>query len=85
MSKNIVESSIPQWLNVQFVEKNLRNYYKNDGVKIVDFYVKPFSAKENGFTSSIYRVKVNLNVADEEGIKVSCNFFSTLLINQQLF
>ncbi|XP_031636472.1 uncharacterized protein LOC116349260 [Contarinia nasturtii] len=62
MSGNTVESCVPKWLHVKFLEEHLQNYYKNDGVKLITFHVKPFSAKENGFTSSMYRVKVTLDI-----------------------
>lgn len=50
--------SVPNWLDGDFLEKHLRNYFNSDQLKIVDFEVKPATAKGENYASYIYRVNV---------------------------
>lgn len=63
MSSSIgTEPDIPQWLNIDFLEKHLRNYYENNEVKVHDFVVESATAAGENFASSIHRVKVEIEM-----------------------
>lgn len=53
---NIGNTSIPKWLDEQFLEESLRNHYKTD-IKVINFVTKSTAGKVN-FASSLYRVCV---------------------------
>lgn len=55
-----MSADIPSWLNVEFFLKNLQNYYKNEKLKIQSFAVNPGTAKGVNYSSSIYRVTLQL-------------------------
>lgn len=49
-----IETEIPQWLNINFLEKHLRNYYENNEIKVHSFVVESATAAgENSFHSMI--------------------------------
>lgn len=50
--------AIPNWLNAEFLEKHLKNYYGNDGIKVISFVMRSATAKGENFASSIYRTVV---------------------------
>lgn len=52
---------IPFWLNAEFIEKHLQNYYGSHELKVGNFEVSSATAKGENFASSIYRVKVEFN------------------------
>lgn len=48
----------PKWLNKEFLEKHLRNYFNYQKLAIDNFEVKPATAKGDNYASDLYRVKV---------------------------
>lgn len=52
------DSIIPHWLHQCFVEMHLRNYFKNENLKIVNFTVAPATAPGENYASDLYRVNV---------------------------
>ncbi|XP_055301835.1 uncharacterized protein LOC129568213 [Sitodiplosis mosellana] len=58
MCENI--ESVPDWLNEHFLEKNLRNHFKNDEINVINFNVNVATAKEG---RSVYRVTVSFGVS----------------------
>lgn len=80
MCENLVaKSKLPEWLTDAFLADHLRNYYQNDGIKLIRFDVKSGAGKDEGFMSSMLRVKVTFGVPGEDDHKVS-DFFG--FINQ---
>lgn len=53
--------TIPQWLDKTFLEEHLRNYYKNTGIQVANFSVKPAVGKGENYFSRIYRVNVTFS------------------------
>lgn len=49
---------VPNWLNAEFLETHLKNYYGNDEIKVIGFEVHSATAKGENFASSIYRTIV---------------------------
>lgn len=64
-SESTVKPLIPVWLDKEFLEGILRNYYKNNGLSVIYFDVKSASGNGEGFMSSMYRTKVNFTVPME--------------------
>lgn len=58
-----VSVKTPNWLTVEFIERQLQNYYKNSELKIIKFEVNTASENGIGFCSSMYRVKVSFNMS----------------------
>lgn len=58
-----IETEILQWLNINFLEKHLRNYYENNEIKVHSFVVESATAAGENFASSIYRVKFQLSMS----------------------
>lgn len=52
------DDSVPKWLDKEFLEKHLRNYFGNKQITIVNFEVKPATAKGENYASYLYRVKL---------------------------
>lgn len=52
---------VPNWLNAEFLEKTLKNYYGNDEIKVIGFQVHSATAKGENFASSIYRTIVEFS------------------------
>lgn len=65
---------IPIWLNAEFIQKHLQNYYGNNGLKVRKFSVNLATAKGENFTSSIYRVNVEF-INNEQVILVTFKVF----------
>lgn len=53
--------STPKWLNNEFLEKHLQKYYKDNGIKVISFDVKPATGKGENYASLIHRVCVQFN------------------------
>lgn len=62
---------MPEWLNGQFLEENLRIHHKNDEIKVIEFEVKPTAGKGENFASSLYRVKVTYSIPSNAKNSVS--------------
>lgn len=65
MSESKVKFTMQEWLSSQSFEEILREYYKNDAMKVINFDLKSTSANEEGFTSSMHRAKINLSASSE--------------------
>lgn len=67
MSSKIIETvsedafSIPQWLDKEFLEQHLQNYFKNKEIQVINFDVKPVVGKGENYFSCIYRVNVSFS------------------------
>lgn len=64
MSSNELQSttnSIPQWLDLTFLQDHLRNYYKNKTIQVKSFSVKSAGAIGENYSSSLYRVNVTFS------------------------
>lgn len=61
-------SSIPSWLNSEFVEKQLRDHYKNHEIQVVDFAVKLTSGELGNFASKIYKAKIVFKVSSKSEV-----------------
>lgn len=53
----------PEWLNQTFLENILSKHYKNSEVKVKSFEIKPATGKGDSFTSSIFKVHVNIGIS----------------------
>lgn len=51
-------SDIPQWLNNDFHEKYLQNFYDNKAIRVIESTSNLATAKGDNYASCIYRVKV---------------------------
>lgn len=60
-----VKSLIPKWLNRQFFEETLRKHYGNDALEVTNYELKSTSANGEGYTSSMYRTKVDFSTSSE--------------------
>lgn len=69
---------IPKWLNAQFLEKHLCNYYKNKMIKMREIDAQSGADKGGNFSSFIYRAKVtyNGNSTDINQVLIAGLFFS---------
>lgn len=47
-----------KWLDRDFLEKHLQNFFGDTQITIVNFEVKPATAKGENYASYLYRVKV---------------------------
>lgn len=52
---------LPVWLNNQFLEQHLRQYFKDNDLKVVNFHAKSATGKGENFASSLYRLTLKLN------------------------
>lgn len=48
----------PKWLDRILVQRSLQNYFSNNQLRIIQFKVKPATAKGENYASCIYRVNV---------------------------
>lgn len=64
-------ASHPSWLNSEFVEKQLRNHYKNDEIKVVHLTVKSTSGDFENFASQIYRAKITFKIPSKNEVNLS--------------
>ena len=55
---NADDGLAPEWLNSDFLEEHLKNFFDNTQLKIVSFELKPATAKGENYASTLYRVKV---------------------------
>lgn len=60
-------ASAPKWLNESFLGGHLRNHYKNDAVKVINFEAKAATGKGENFASCLYRVNVSYSIASKNG------------------
>lgn len=51
----------PPWLDNKFFEEKLQSYYKNVAIKVITFEIKSTTGNDEGYTSSMYRAKVNFS------------------------
>lgn len=58
MAENSPPKPLPNWLNGDFLEKQLQNYHLDESVKLMRFDVKPAMAKGDGYLSAMFRVTV---------------------------
>ncbi|KAG4075458.1 hypothetical protein HA402_015111 [Bradysia odoriphaga] len=58
-------SPIPEWLNLNFLEKSIRKHSKNDFVVIQNFTIVPATAKGENFASVMFRINVKYHLGDE--------------------
>lgn len=70
MAENTAPMSLPNWLNGDFLEKQLQNYHTNQSLKLVNFDVKPATVKGDNYCSSMYRVTVHYTDAQSAVVKV---------------
>lgn len=49
---------VPKWLDREFLEKHLQNFFSDKQITIVNFEVKPATAKGENYASTLHRVKV---------------------------
>lgn len=69
----------PPWLDNTFFEENLRNYYKNEFLKVINFEIKSTAGNDEGYTSSMFRAKVNFSAHPTDQNQVSLwKFFINL-------
>lgn len=52
------ENLVPHWLNSDFLEKHLQSFYNDKQINVVNYEVKPATAKGENYASYLYRVKV---------------------------
>lgn len=72
MSESLsAKSNLPEWLTNAFLEDHLRNYFQNNGIQLIRFDVKSGAGKDEGFMSSMLRIKVKFSVSGENDDKVS--------------
>lgn len=55
--------SVPNWINIDFLENHLQKYFPDKPFRIVSFDVKPATAKGENYASFLYRV--NVTYSDE--------------------
>lgn len=70
MAENTAPMPLPNWLNGDFLEKQLQNYHTNQSLKLVNFDVKPATVKGDNYCSSMYRVTVLYTDAQSAVAKV---------------
>lgn len=71
---------IPEWLDSEFLEGILRNYYKTNEINVINVAVKSTAANGESFMSSMYRAKVIYSATHNQVIIhfLKCNnFFKT--------
>lgn len=56
-----IVDDIPQWLNIDFLQKYLQKYFENQSVKVIKSDATLATAKGDNYASCIYRVKVSFN------------------------
>lgn len=76
MCENVIQS-VPNWLNEHFLQKALRNHFKNDEINVINHNVEVVTTKEG---SKVYRVVVSFGVA-LEGEEVMYRLKLTFLQN----
>lgn len=64
-------ASHPSWLNAEFIEKQLRNHYKNVEIKVVHLTVKSTSGDFENFASQIYRAEITFNIPSKNEVNLS--------------
>lgn len=52
------DDQVPKWLDGDFLEKHLQNFFGDKQIRIVNFEVKPATAKGENYASYLYRVKI---------------------------
>lgn len=53
--------SVPDWLTPGFIEKHLKNHYKNDAIRVTSCHIQSATAKGENFASQIYRVEIRFD------------------------
>lgn len=61
----------PKWLNQQFVAQYLQNHFNKNRLNIVQFKVKPATAKGTNYASYIYRVNVEYSDVEKHLVPVT--------------
>lgn len=61
----------PKWLDRTFLERCLQSYFNSNHLCIVNFIVKPATAKGVNFASYIYRVNVEYSDRKDNLVPVS--------------
>lgn len=60
MDKQLDQAIVgPEWLNADFIESYLKNYFNNDQIKVAGLKIQPAAAPGENFVSNMYRVQVN--------------------------
>ncbi|XP_037041987.1 uncharacterized protein LOC119078526 [Bradysia coprophila] len=54
---------LPIWLNNQFIEEHLQQYFQDDHLKVLNFVAKPATEKVENFAGILYRLTIKLNKA----------------------
>ncbi|XP_055382977.1 uncharacterized protein LOC129613084 [Condylostylus longicornis] len=62
-NKNIFNSDcdsedVPKWINKDYLERVLKNYFKDNSLKILDFYTKLATKKGENYASLVIRVVI---------------------------
>ncbi|XP_037822893.1 uncharacterized protein LOC119611401 [Lucilia sericata] len=57
----------PTWINQDFFEKVLRQYEKNDTIKLTDLQISPASVKGDHYASIMFRCKVSYGCNNNSG------------------
>lgn len=60
-----VKFLIPKWLDNEFLEGILKNYYKNNEIEVTSFEAKSALANGEGYMSTMYRVRVDFSASME--------------------
>lgn len=72
---------VPKWLDTQFLEKNLQEYYNDQHIAVVKFDINPGVGKRENFNSSLYRLNVTIVKNDRKTPKSEENKVYWIVIN----
>lgn len=64
-------NDVPKWLNTDFVQKHLRQFYDNQEIRVIQADTNLATAKGDNYASCIYRVKVLFAIdTDNDEVRV---------------
>lgn len=58
LSQASIDNFAPKWISKDFLEKHLQSFFNDKQINIINFEVKPATAKGENYASYLYRVKV---------------------------
>lgn len=59
LSQTKIDNFAPNWINKDFLEKHLQSSFSEKQINIINFEVKPATAKGENYASYLYRVRIN--------------------------
>lgn len=72
-------SDVPEWLNNDFHEKYLQNFYDNKAIRVIESTANLATAKGDNYASCIYRVKVTFSGCNHKDSVRTCTCCYRLL------